>query len=183
VAWNGAFWLSAPNLTVGVCNVEDEATRTAAALALKRLADATARGLGWQIAADSAACDSSYSQPRLLITRETQADDTATAAKTSVKDTTGAPCDVGTGTSGCWVDTGSITINGAAFDRLTEEQRAFTILREITRALGLSHATTCAESLLISPDRCPNVNPVDLGADDIASLNELLTVALRALNG
>jgi hypothetical protein len=182
VAWNGAFWLSAPNVPVGLCNVEDAATIAAATSALNRLAAATARGLGWQIARDDAACDSGFSQPRLLITRDTVPDDTS-AARTGVKDITGASCDVAAGAVGCWVNSGTITLNAAAFDMLTEEQQALTVLREIARALGLSHSTACTDSLLISADRCPDATPADLGADDIASLNELLAAALKALNG
>jgi hypothetical protein len=165
-----------------VCT-EAVSVRAAVDAALRLFAGAAARGLAWQIPHEDAACASTYTGPKLLITHETVSEDDAPAAMTVLRDITGAPCNLAPGTSGCWVHSGTITLSAGSFDQLSEEQQALTMLRELVHALGLSHAITCGESLLVSAEICPDARPADLGADDIASLNELLAVTLQVLRG
>jgi subtilisin family serine protease len=180
VAWNGAFWLSAPLVTVGVCEGSDAGTRAAADAALRRLAEAVGRGLAWQLTRDDGACDAAVAQPKLLITRAVVRSDARLAAQTSITDQSGAACDTASG-SGCWVGVAAVAVNPPAFDQLADEQQAAVVLRELARALGLGPATSCDGSLMVSLNRCPGVPPQDLGADDIASLNEVLAATLPVL--
>jgi hypothetical protein len=181
VAWNGVFWPSAPALTAGLCGLDDAATRAAAEAALTRLGAATARGLGWQVVRDDAVCDEGATQPRLLITRAAVAADAGPAVRTTFTDVTGTACATGADGPACWAQVAAISVNPAGFDPLPAEEQATDLLRELAHALGLGEAAGCTDSLMAGADRCPDARAADLGPDDIASLNELLAVTLKAL--
>jgi thermitase len=180
VTWTGWFWLSAPTVTAGICETSDAATRAAAESALQRLTDAGARGLAWRIVRDDASCDAGFSQPRIVITRDLVGSDEGPALQTTMKDVSGGTCEPASGGPACWAGVAAIAVNPLAFDQLADDQKVTSLMRELARSFGLGQATTCGDSMMVTADRCPGASQ-DLGADDIASLNELLAATLKAM--
>lgn len=177
VSWNGKFWLSAPVVTVGVCDISDEATRAATDTALIRWTEAAGRSLAWRVTRNDMACDTAFTAPKVLITRTTiPGDDTAVSRVVST-DAAGNAC----GVDACWVNTAAVQLNPAAFDAISAEARAAAIMRDLARSVGLGTATSCGDTLLAQPDRCSGAPATDLGLDDIAALNELLSATLRVM--
>lgn len=181
VPWLGYFWLTAPEIPVGVCGITDAATLTAAETAVQRWIDAAQRGLGWRIVRTDAACDSGFTQPRLLIKRELVDEDDNVLGETPALDLSGQECDVDLRGTTCWISTATVRLNPPGFDRLSDDQRVATVLHEMGHAFGLAHTRGCGDSIMWYNTRCDFAPTLFPGADDIASLNELLTVTLRAL--
>lgn len=178
VPWTGSFWLTAPVVTAGICDITDPATRDAAEIALKRWQEAS--GLGWQIRRDDHVCDESVPGPKMLIVRETVDDDTSLGEEyEDALDTPG--CDPDAAVSNCWIDIAYVTANPPGFDTLTRDEQIATMLHEIGHGLGLAHATICGETIMWADDACARSNRPLPGADDISSLNTLLTVTLAVL--
>ncbi|MBI2760292.1 MAG: hypothetical protein HYX51_02560 [Chloroflexi bacterium] len=178
VPWTGSFWLSAPSVTAGICNIADRATRDAAEAALRHWQDA--EGFGWQLRRDDAVCDENAPGPKMLILRETVDDDSFLGKEW--EDAFDTPdCDPDAEITNCWIEVAYVAANPPGFDQLGRDEKAATMIHEIGHGLGLAHATVCAETIMWSADDCERSNRPPPGADDVASLNELLAATLAVL--
>jgi hypothetical protein len=180
VPWIGYFWLTAPVVTAGVCDVLDAPTRSAADAAIQAWQNAL--GLGWQIVRNDDACKPDFPQPKLLITRDTERVSRFVLASTPAVDMDGKECTTDLSGSVCWVGTATIKINPGAFDHLPSGAQVHTILHEMGHALGLAHTRGCGDSVMWwDLTECPASPLTNPGSDDIASLNELLAATLPVL--
>jgi hypothetical protein len=179
--WIGYFWLTAPNITVGICSSVDQATRTAAETAIDRWNESSQRGLAWRLIRNDEACSDGFTAPKLLITREQFSRYRFVLGRAAAKDLNGSDCKVDLNGTVCWASVVRVQVNPPGFDRLRADEQVATMLHEIGHALGLAHANGCGDSVMWFDTGCiwsPTQHP---GMDDIASLNDLLGVTLQVL--
>lgn len=180
VSWNGAFWLSAPVVTFGLCGVGDPESLAATEAALD--AWRSAPGMSWRIVRNDDACGAEFDGPRVLVTREVLGDDLAidltNLTRTTATDAARTPCDAA---APCWTAATRLTINGPAFKEITVEARPLAMVQAVGRALGLGEATHCGATVMWTGSPCEGSPAGVPGVDDLTSLDELLAVTLRAL--
>ncbi len=184
IPWFGAFWLTAPVVPVGICGYVDAAARSAAEIAIQRWLDAATRGLAWTLVRNDDACIPDFAAPRLLIKQDQFSRSRAVLGRTTATDLDGKTCKFDLNGTTCWVGAATVTLNPPGFGRLNGERQVLTVMHEIGHALGLAHTRGCSESIMwFDAGGCglSVLPPQGPSADDIASLNELLAVTLRAL--
>jgi hypothetical protein len=180
VPWIGYFWLTAPVVTVGVCDIFDYNTNIAVESAINRWE--TAANLGWKIVRNNDACKPDFPQPKLLIKREAVGRSRLVLGSTPATDMDGKECKVDLAGTICWVGTVTIKLNPAGFDRLSSTQQIATVLHEMGHAFGLAHTRGCGDSIMwYNTRRCESSPSLSPGNDDIASANDLLSETLRRL--
>lgn len=180
--WLGGFWLSAPEVQVGICGPMDFGSQNAAEVAIQKWQEATAAGLAWKLVRNDAACEDSFTQPRLLIKRQLVSQRRFVLGRTILTDTSGADCTIDLRGSSCWIGAATVALNPPGFDRLPRDEQMITVLHEVGHALGLAHNRGCGDSLMwFDAGGCSGRSPDRPGIDDISSLNELLATTLKAL--
>ena len=180
VPWIGYMWSSAPVVTVGLCESQHTLMAGAAEQAIEVWK--TAPGLGWKITRNDDACSPTFKEPKILVQREGPGFPRFAAGRALGLDAKGERCKVDLAGTACWMNQVTVELSVRAFDRLPPNQRVATVLHELGHALGLAHARSCSQQTVMWHDFfCPQLAATQVGADDIASANELLAETLRVL--
>lgn len=180
VPWDGLYWLTAPVVTVGVCISDSVAAAGAAAFAIEQWK--AAPSFPWQIVRNDTACSDDFTEPKLLFKHATLIRSPFVGGGTYAVDADGKQCfsnEVRVST--CWVKTATVVLNAPGFDRAPSEEQTFIALHKMGHALGLDHAFACGDTVMYYTDLCRAAPTMRAGADDIASLTELLGATLRVL--
>lgn len=194
VPWGGLFRQTAPEVTIGICDIIEVRTKHAAETAIIRWEEAFGEG-SWRLLRDDAACAPDFNRPKITIRRETFIGRFSryvpflpfyglfATPRTSVQDVNGLPCPLDLNGGACWAGSASIRLNPEGFEYLSDNAQVMAMVRQLGYALGLAEARACTASVMWSDPGCsvaPNLYP-EPGPDDIASMNELLGVTLKVL--